>query len=244
MAAAGEVTPMPVAAIFADTQDEPASVYEWLEWLKTKLPFPVIEATAGHLIEAATTIRTSKKSGLPYIKPTLPLFFKGAKKGFGMRQCTENFKIVPIRRAFRARWRSGVMWIGISTDEAIRRKDSKVKYLTHRFPLLEAGMSRADCQRWLALRFGKTAPRSACRYCPHRSNASWLALKQDDPFAFRAACRDEVAIQDAYAATQRYDGIPFLHADRIPLSEVELEKPDQQTLLSGFRAECEGMCGV
>jgi hypothetical protein len=33
MAAAGEVTPMPTAAIFADTQDEPASVYRWLDWL-------------------------------------------------------------------------------------------------------------------------------------------------------------------------------------------------------------------
>jgi len=34
MAAAGEITPMPTAAIFADTQDEPASVYRWLDWLE------------------------------------------------------------------------------------------------------------------------------------------------------------------------------------------------------------------
>jgi hypothetical protein len=33
MAAHGEITPMPVAAIFADTQAEPASVYRWLDWL-------------------------------------------------------------------------------------------------------------------------------------------------------------------------------------------------------------------
>lgn len=32
MAAAGEITPMPQAAIFADTQAEPASVYKWLDW--------------------------------------------------------------------------------------------------------------------------------------------------------------------------------------------------------------------
>ncbi len=41
MAAAGEVSPMPTAAIFADTQDEPASVYKWLDWLEKQLPFPV-----------------------------------------------------------------------------------------------------------------------------------------------------------------------------------------------------------
>ena len=40
MAAAGEITPMPTCAIFADTQDEPASVYKWLDWLEPKLPFP------------------------------------------------------------------------------------------------------------------------------------------------------------------------------------------------------------
>lgn len=33
MAAKGEITPMPTAAVFADTQDEPQSVYRWLDWL-------------------------------------------------------------------------------------------------------------------------------------------------------------------------------------------------------------------
>lgn len=32
MAAHGEITPMPDAAIFADTQAEPKAVYEWLDW--------------------------------------------------------------------------------------------------------------------------------------------------------------------------------------------------------------------
>ena len=41
MAAKGEITPMPNIAIFADTQAEPKSVYEHLEWLKKQLPFPV-----------------------------------------------------------------------------------------------------------------------------------------------------------------------------------------------------------
>ncbi len=33
MAAHGEIEPMPDAAIFADTQNEPQRVYEWLDWL-------------------------------------------------------------------------------------------------------------------------------------------------------------------------------------------------------------------
>lgn len=41
MAALGEITPMPQAAIFADTQGEPKAVYAWVDWLEKQLPFPV-----------------------------------------------------------------------------------------------------------------------------------------------------------------------------------------------------------
>ena len=49
MAAHGEITPMPEAAIFADTQAEPQSVYDWLDWLEKQLPFPVYRVTKGDL---------------------------------------------------------------------------------------------------------------------------------------------------------------------------------------------------
>src|ERR1035441_9097717 len=61
MAAAGEVTPMPTCAIFADTQDEPVSVYKWLDWLEKQLPFPVYRVTKGRLSDKALKFRTSKK---------------------------------------------------------------------------------------------------------------------------------------------------------------------------------------
>jgi hypothetical protein len=35
----------------------------------------------------------------------------------------------------------------------------------------------------------------------------------------------------------------FLHADRIPLSEVKFSDKNQMTL-DGFGNECEGMCGI
>ena len=47
MAVHGEITPMPDYAIFADTQDEPASVYKWLDWLESKLTFPLVRVTRG-----------------------------------------------------------------------------------------------------------------------------------------------------------------------------------------------------
>jgi len=54
MAAHDEIAPMPVAAIFADTQAEPKAVYEWLDWLEKQLPFPIHRVTAGKLEEHLT----------------------------------------------------------------------------------------------------------------------------------------------------------------------------------------------
>jgi hypothetical protein len=48
---------MPDGAIFADIQAEPASVYKWLDWLETQLPFPLYRVTKGSLSEAALDLR-------------------------------------------------------------------------------------------------------------------------------------------------------------------------------------------
>ena len=46
----GEV-PMVDGAIFSDTMGEPTAVYEWLNWLKKQLSFPVYVVSKGSLIE-------------------------------------------------------------------------------------------------------------------------------------------------------------------------------------------------
>ena len=40
------------------------------------------------------------------------------------------------------------LWLGISTDEAIRMKPSRDRWIQNRYPLIEAGMSRRDCMDW------------------------------------------------------------------------------------------------
>lgn len=98
MAAAGEITPMPMAAIFADTQAEPASVYKWLDWLEKQLPFPVHRVTKGSLEQEGLIMRRSRKGTL-YSKTDIPFFTltdgweRGKIKG---RACTADYKIRPI----------------------------------------------------------------------------------------------------------------------------------------------------
>ncbi len=185
MAACGEITPMPVAAIFADTQAEPKSVYTWLDWLEKQLPFPVHRVTAGNLGEISKTVRTSKAGNL-YTDSNIPVFIKHphptGRAGLQSRQCTGDFKIDPIHREMRKmaggeikQWRKNkkvgpkpiVQWIGISTDEVGRMKPARPDFIENIWPLIDAGYSRRKCLDWMKDKGFPVPPRSACVFCPY-----------------------------------------------------------------------------
>lgn len=241
LAAHGEITPMPDCAIFADTQAEPKAVYEWLDWLERQLPFPVHRVTAGKLDDAATEIRISK-NGNKYMSTAIPVFIDG---GITVRQCTADFKIDPIRRALRE-MRGGryvTQWIGISTDEAQRMKPSRDKWATNRWPLVELGMRRHDCLNWMERNGHPKPPRSACRYCPYKSDHEWRLLRDEQPEEFESAAKFEERLQASYAQTRRR-GVPFLHRSKVPLRNVDLRTAEDAGQMSMFGNDCTGMCGV
>lgn len=254
MAAAGEIGPMPEAAIFADTQAEPPSVYRWLDWLEAQLPFPVIRATYGDLAADNLKVQRSRKSGKVYSKSLVPVFIlrPDGKKGTLGRRCTRDYKIMVIQREVKRllglrRAPSGgsplsTQWIGISIDEAHRMKPSGVSWYENRWPLIEAGISRSACLRWMAERGYPTPPRSACTFCPYHGDAEWHRLKTEEPEAFAQAVAWEEAYQRSVARCEVTKGVPFLHESLIPLRDVTFDltkrKADQ------FGNECEGMCGV
>jgi predicted DNA-binding transcriptional regulator AlpA len=252
LAARGKVTPMPVGAIFADTGGEPPSVYQWLDWLETQLPFPVHRVSAGSLEEAEMVVRRSKRSGKVYRRSLIPSFADGAG-GVFPRKCTRDFKLFPIFRKVKElaqvprQRRTGVyatQWIGISTDEAHRMKESFEAWKTHRYPLIELGMSRAQCLAWMTANGYPQPPRSACVYCPYHSDAEWIRLRDQEPEAFAAAVTFERRMQAAAQHDEVARHLPFLHSARVPLDTVVFDpgKPDRQ--LNLFGNECEGMCGV
>lgn len=94
MAAVGEITPMPVAAIFADTQAEPRHVYAWLDYLIDKLPFPVRRVSKGNLL----TDTLSERENGEFLRIDIPayVFTNGVADGFINRSCTRDYKIKPI----------------------------------------------------------------------------------------------------------------------------------------------------
>lgn len=250
MAARGLITPMPVAAVFADTHREPKSVYTWLDWLEKQLPYPVYRVQQGDLQASELRIRTSKKSGNLYRSGMIPAFTvtKLGKRGILPRRCTRDFKIRPVMRKVKElagvprRNRVGVyakQWIGISMDEVIRMKPSREAWTESRWPLIELKMTRRDCLTWMKEHGYPEPPRSACSFCPYHSDDEWIRLRDREPEDFAAAVTFERDLQEANLKVKQAKGHPFLHDSRKPLSEVVFV-PGKK---GHFGNECEGMCG-
>jgi hypothetical protein len=250
MAAKGDVTPMPDAAIFADTMAEPASVYEWLDWLEPLLPFPVHRVNKGSLTEESLRVRTSARSGETYLSHNVPAYTINSDGSSGnyRRQCTDKHKLTPlVQFADKLRKKeAATVWIGISWDEVQRMKASQRNGVQHRWPLIERRMTRENCFQWMEANGYPKPPRSACSYCPYHSNREWRRIRDEDPESWNNAIVYEKRLQEAASSIPRLDGIPFLHPSRVPLADVDLrdENPDQMQLWQDFNNECEGMCGV
>lgn len=254
MMAHGEIEPC-YAAIFADTQDEPQEVYRWLDWLEAQLPFPVIRATAGNLMQDFLDgINCHERRSV--ISP--PFFVRRDDTGAcGMlrRECTNNYKIGVVRREIRKIMRelgakSAVCVIGISYDEAHRMRESRVKYIINDYPLVDRRITRYNCLRWLREKGYPQAVKSSCIKCPYRSDAMWREMKLRSPDEFAKAVefdRQLRQVEKGAPNTGWIGGAMYLHRSLKPLDEVDLstlEDHGQMRLFGDFGNECEGMCGV
>ena len=233
MASGGAFDPVPDCAIFADTHWEPPSIYTHLEWLAGRLAFPL------HFVDNGRSLREDAKALVNHSGNhsfvDIPVYLKGQTgeslpgrqtgDGMGRRQCADHYKIAPVRRKIRQLLGLGKgqrvpadttveLWLGISTDEAIRMKPSRHRWIRNRYPLIEAGMSRRDCLDWWQARYDRPLERSACVGCPYQSRQRWVETKRRWPELFAEAVRlDEATLE------------PWQHSD-------------------GYGNECEGHCGV
>lgn len=251
MATAGEITPMPDAAIFADTGAEPKKVYEWLDWLETKLPFPVhrVIHKEGLRENIIQSIQGGRFAGAPFFTEAA---VSGQREGRLRRQCTREFKVEPITKQIRQmlglvkgeRAKKGVQvvqYLGISTDEASRMKPSREQYIQHRFPLIELNMSRTDCLGWMESRGYPKPGKSACTFCPYHDDALWKDMKENDPESWADAVEiDEMIRAGVRGTPQRL----YLHRSMKPLVDVDLRTAEDAGQMAMFNEECEGMCGV
>ena len=220
-----------------------------------QLRFPLYVVDNGRSLREDVKALTNHSGSPHYID--IPVYLKGQGgqgDGIGRRQCTDSYKIRPIRRKVREllglrrgqRVPSGVsveLWLGISTDEAIRMKPSRDRWITNRYPLIEEGMSRRDCMDWWKERYDRPLERSACVACPFQSRSRWVETKRRWPELFAEAVEIDANMRGRLAFAKE----PYLHPLRIPLAqavrqdEAELGTDGQS---DGFGNECEGHCGV
>ena len=238
MADAGELGPKPDFCVFADTGWEPAAIYEHLDWLEGELSIPVHRVDNG-------SIRSSRGA------QQMPLFLRTDKVGMAKRQCTTDYKIVPIHRKIReligvkpvGRLKKGV-WVdilmGISFDEIQRMRPSGLQWQYKSYPLVDRRMTRQDCKDYFADRYpGRALHRSACIGCPYHSNAEWYSMKINDPTSWADAVDFDKWLRSG-EPEMSYGHDAYLHRSLIPLSEIDFTKT---ALDFSFDAECEGMCG-
>jgi hypothetical protein len=127
------------------------------------------------------------------------------------------------------------MVIGISFDERLRMKDSRVRYLVNEYPLVDRSITRHDCLRWLRAHGYPEPPKSACIGCPFRDNRAWRRMKDERPEEWA----DAVSFDEQVRHAAKIKDPVYVHRSLVPLDQVDLSTPQDAGQLELF-GECDG----
>ena len=257
----GIITPMPDIGLYADTGWDPPHVMENIQWLQGEIKnFPL------EIVRAKTSLRDdilSGRSARGWRFLDIPIY---GPRGITRRQCTSEYKIMPIHRRIRQllnrKMLRGPGWvvtyIGFSCDEIFRVSPSKSEWEEKRFPLIDLGYDRDLCDAWIETNYpGKKVYKSACAGCPYRNAEDWKELKEMHPEMWQETVAIDTALREPYqpiyyASTHKLDGPSFLHKRQLPLEEALKADADylakkasgSQVYRDTFVEECEGYCDV
>lgn len=256
--------PRAEVAIFSDTQSEQEEVYPHLDWLRA-LPestIPIVQVTAGNLREDALEFMQQRKSsdGKRYASMPLYVLNPDGSKGQLNRQCTKEYKVIPIERYIRRtvlgmahgqRVPADVVVeqvFGISFDERSRMRRPNHKWCAFDYPLVDMKMRRQQVIEWAERNYpGHIFPRSACVECPYLSNRELRRMRDDHPIDWAKRLQFDVQIRDRDRERQRQRATvyaePYLHRSCVPMELANLDD-DQGEFAFGMENECEGMCGT
>lgn len=235
MAALGEIDPIDVA-IHSDTTHERQSTYafskKWTPWL----------------VERGVNVVTVKPEYAETVNRfggvMLPAFTR-SDTGGGMlrRQCTDDWKRKPMRQYLQTIRDGQVveLLMGISLDEVQRMRESDVKYIVNSYPLIDLRMTRAACVQWLQSHGLGVPTKSACVFCPFQSRREWRQVK-DNKLDWHKAVEVDEFIRKKRPTDD--GGLLFVHPDMKPLTEVDMQTPEEKGQLSLWENECYGLCGV
>lgn len=220
MVALKELPPVDYA-VHADTTHEAAGTYahaaQWTPWLEEHgVKVVTVHANRPEVVRQEWGVNGSVL--IPAFTQTKQLGDAG--KGQVRRQCTHDWKIMPIRRfirTLRPRPKPGEieMWMGISLDEWERMRSSDVAYINNVYPLVNSKVTREGCVAWLNAHHLEVPPKSGCTFCPYNSLGRWKRLKQEGGPDWVEAVAVDQAIR-----LKRPGYTLFVHPHRKPLAEA------------------------
>ena len=228
MSALGELEPLD-AAIHADTTHDSVLTYafaeKWTSWLEDR-------GVNVITVKADDTDYIDRK----YNHTQIPAFNNSG--GMGKRQCTTNWKIVPVRRMIRqlSGGKPVEQWIGISLDEIQRANRSGVQYVTNRFPLVEKRITRSACVEWLEKNGLEVPPKSACVFCPYHGLNNWRQTKAVDE-----DWQEAVRVDEEIRHISNNGMTNYLCSARVPLTDLDLSTPEERGQINWID-ECSGTC--
>ena len=236
MVALGDLPPVDLA-IHADTSYEAAGTYahaaKWTPWL----------------VERGVKVVTVSPANLDVVRDwsnsrsvMIPAFTQAQDGSHGQvkRQCTHDWKLMPIRRYLRQMIpnpKPGAVecWQGISLDEWHRMRTSDVQYINNVYPLVEGRMTRRDCITWLLAHDLDVPPKSACVFCPFHSLGHWKTMKAEGGHDWRLAEGVDLAIRNHRPCHEL-----FVHPGRKPLAEAVRIPEDDGTKQLELDLPCDG----
>lgn len=118
------------------------------------------------------------------------------------RHCTVDYKITVLDRWQKARGATianpAIVGIGISWDEIQRMRtarDGDARIIV--YPLIDLRLTRSDCET-IIRDAGLAQPgRSACFYCPYKTQSGWQRMRHEEPDLFGKA-----VVMEAYMDTK------------------------------------------
>lgn len=229
--------------VFADTGHEGQATYEfarqWTPWLQEHgLTVVTVHGKRVDVImdEWANSVMI----------PAFTVSNETGARGQLRRQCTHDWKIVPIRHWLREELVRRTLkttpgciesWQGISWDEFQRMRDSDVQYIENRYPLVDLRMTREGCIQWCKDHDLPVAPKSACTFCPYGSVERWKQTKRQAGADWEEAVSVDEAIRNK-RFTQH--GPMFVHPARVPLPQAVRIPEDEGAHQMEMGIECEG----
>lgn len=241
--------------VFSDTGAEPQFIHEQVVWWQKR------QMEYGNQTPFIITHHNSMEGGLEemlmrylhtdYQRFQMPVYCNKIDPDTGQevhagimpRQCTVDFKIVPVKQTVRRAVMKEIgmdpkqripadiafiIDIGFSFDEINRiniYQSPQFKYMYLAFPLVEEGLTTEDSIKFLADN-GFPVKRSRCYFCPFNCDnrdigMDWDEIIREEPLSFLKACYFDNALRTVQHTGEKHmRSIPYFHYKRLPMTEV------------------------